>query len=315
MVASRLDRLPDSQVRARETKQPKNHSASSQRPVTHPLDGLIALFQEYLQRSALSPATIRNYLADVRGFVRWLQAERHAVDLPQARHFGDYREYLIRETEHSPATVNRHLQALRVLGRCLQDEGKVTNNPAGEIQLVPNGHADESAPRVLDYDEIERLIVAVRAGARPSLMHRDYAIIELMLQAGLRVNEVAALTMDDIVATHEGLRLIVRGGANDHYREVPLNETLARALREYLAVRPSLSQVNRLFVSQRGQPLSTRSIQRLVESYGEAAQLDDVCANSLRHTCAKKMLAETNAPQLVAQWLGHKHVESLNRYR
>lgn len=187
-------------------------------------------------------------------------------------------------------------------------------NPAGDLRLLPNGNDEETLPRVLDYDEVERLVVAVRAGARPSLMRRDYAIIELMLQAGLRVNEVSALDAGDIASTHEGLRLIVRGAADDHYREVPLNEPLARALREYLEVRPALPDVKRLFVSQRGKPLSTRSIQRLVESYAEAAQLEDVCASSLRHTCAKKMLEETHAPHLVAKWLGHKHVEALRRY-
>lgn len=282
--------------------------------LTHTAEALLAQFEQFLRRSALAPATIRNYLADVRGFVRWLQRGKRVTSPPQDTAFRAYREYLIDETEHSPATVNRHLQALRVFGRCLQETGVVSKNPARDLLLMPNGHGEEPLPRILDYDEIEALVVAVRAGARPSLMRRDYAIVELMLQAGLRVNEVAALMVSDISSSHQGLHVIVRGAADDHYREVPLNEPLARALREYLEVRPALPEVNRLFVSQRGQPLSTRSIQRLVESYAEAAKLEDVCASSLRHTCAKKMLEETQAPHLVAQWLGHKHVEALRRY-
>lgn len=119
----------------------------------------------------------------------------------------------------------------------------------------------------------------------------------------------------DIVPTAYGLRLLVRGSSEQQLRQVPLNETLAHALREYLDVRPAVPEVEQLFVSQQGKPLSTRSIQRLVETYGEAAQLEDVCANSLRHTCAKKMLEEKNPPELVAQWLGYKNVDSLNRYR
>ena len=277
-------------------------------------ESLLSLFEHFLERSALAPATIRNYLADARGFVRWLQFGRRTASFPQSKQFSAYREYLIDETEHTPATVNRHLQALRVLGRCLQEQDGTPDNPARELQLLPNGHDEETLPRVLDYDEIGALIVAVRAGARPSLMRRDYAIIELMLQAGLRVNEVAALDVSDITSTHQGLHIIVRGAADDRYREVPLNEPLARALREYLEVRPALPEVMRLFVSQRGQPLSSRSIQRLVESYADAAQLEDVCASSLRHTCAKKMLDETKSPHLVAQWLGHKHVAALKRY-
>ncbi len=291
-------------------KAPRSPSGSTE---AGSLETLVKRFEAYLTNLALKPATVRNYVADVRGFMRWLE-ERQVHSLPQAEHFQEYRDYLVSAAEHSPATVNRRLQALRVFGRCLVDGQEITENPAREVQLVPNGHDVPIIPRVLDYDEVERLIVAVRAGARPSLMRRDYCIIELMLQAGLRVNEVAALDLEDFALTGNGMRLIVRGAAQDHYREVPLNDTLVRALREYIQVRPNV-QIKRLFVSQRGQPLSMRSIQRLVESYAEAAQLDDVCANSLRHTCAKKLLEENNAPYLVAQWLGHKNVESLNRYR
>lgn len=275
---------------------------------------LLSLFEEFLGRSELAPATIRNYLADVRGFLRWLENDGRGPRSPSAREFRAYREHLIEETEHPPSTVNRHIQALRVFGRCLCEGSITRQNPAQGLKLVPNGHDQDLLPRVLDYDEIEALIIAVRAGARPSLMRRDYAVIELMLQAGLRANEVAGLEVGDIAPTRDGLQVIVRGASDEHYRQVPLNEPLARALREYLQVRPELPGVSHLFISQRGQPLSTRSIQRLVECYAEAAQLEDICASSLRHTCAKKMLEETRAPHLVALWLGHKHVEALKRY-
>lgn len=276
------------------------------------------LFQEFeghLQRVELAPATIRNYCADVRGFVRFLHERLNGSTptLPGAQDFARYREHLIQATDQSPATINRRLQSLRVFGRFLQEKGFAESNPAQHLQLIAN-EQDETAPRVLDDDEITQLIVALRAAASRRLMRRDYAIIELMLQAGLRVHEVAMLTLDDIVPTANGLRLIVRGTADHHFRQVPLNETLARALREYLQFRPAVPNVNTLFVSQQGKPLSTRSIQRLVEAYAEAAELEDVCANSLRHTCAKRLLNE-NSPDAVAKWLGHKSVESLNKYK
>lgn len=293
---------------------------------------LIQDFEGHLQRVELAPATIRNYSADVRGFVRFLlttsrapkdsassaplgtlKQNGHSPIFPSPQDFARYREHLIQATTQSPATINRRLQSLRVFGRFLQEMGFVQENPAQHLQLIANRH-EEIAPRVLDDDEIAQLIVAVRAGARRRLMRRDYAIIELMLQAGLRVHEVALLTKDDIVPTQNGMRLLVRGTAEHHFRQVPLNETLARALREYLQVRPALPDVNTLFVSQQGKPLSTRSIQRLVEDYADAAQLSDVSAYSLRHTCAKKLLNE-NSPEFVAKWLGHKSTESLNKYR
>lgn len=276
---------------------------------------LIQEFETHLDRVELAPATIRNYVADVRGFVRFLleHPNGHLSSIPRARDLERYRTHLIQETTLSPATINRRLQSLRVFGRFMQEKGYSAENPAAHLALISHAQ-QETAPRVLDQDEIAQLIVAVRAGARRSLMRRDYAIIELMLQAGLRVNEVAGLTKQDLVLTPNGMRLVVHGVAEHHYRQVPLTQPLARALREYLEVRPDVPNVTTLFVSQQGKPLSTRSIQRLIEGYAGKAQLADVCANSLRHTCAKKLLDE-NPPETVAQWLGHKSVESLNKYR
>lgn len=277
---------------------------------------LIEEFSAHLERGAFAPATIRSYVADVRGFARWLseQSRNSSLTIPRAREFGRYRQHLIEETNQSPATINRRLHSLRVFGRFLRQAGYVKHDPARRLPLVIPESIEPSPPRILDDDEIAQLRLAVRASARPRLMRRDYAIIELMLQAGLRVNEVAALNLDDLVLTTHGMRLRVRNGTDMRIRQVPLPETLARALREYLAMRPPWPHTSRLFVSQQGKPLSTRSIQRLVEEYADAAQLEDVCANSLRHTCAKKLLAE-HPPHLVAEWLGHKSIEALNRYR
>lgn len=287
------------------------------RPLELPalLPTLLPEFEGHLANQELAPATIRNYSADVRGFVRWLHDRKNGKtpSVPREQDLAKYRQYLIEVTNQSPLSINRRLQSLRMFGRFLNEKGYADENPARDLQLLALGN-DETPPRILDEDEIAQLIVAVRAGARRRLMRRDYAIIELMLQAGLRVHEVALLTQDSLVLTPNGMRLIVRGSREQHVRQVPLNETLARALREYLQVRPALPQVSTLFVSQQGKPLSTRSIQRLVEEYAEAAQLEDVCANSLRHTCAKKLLDE-HSQERVAEWLGHKNVESLNKYK
>jgi integrase len=134
-----------------------------------------------------------------------------------------------------------------------------------------------------------------------------------MLQAGLRVNEVAACRGDDLVLSREGMHLRVES-PRGAIREVPLNETLARAVRDYLSVRPNTPEVDQLFVGQGGRPLSTRAIQRLIETYAAAANLKAVCAQHLRHTCAQRMLAETHDPELVAQWLGKRSVAGLEKF-
>jgi integrase len=134
-----------------------------------------------------------------------------------------------------------------------------------------------------------------------------------MLEAGLRVHEVAALCMED-VRTPRRIHVAASGSQNGG-RVVPLNTSAARALRAYLATRPAIPQVEHVFLSQRGQSLSVRSIQRLVDTYARAAGLKGVCAQSLRHTCAQMMLDETRDEALVARRLGHCSTRMLKRYR
>lgn len=274
---------------------------------------ILRRFERYLQKHALSPATIRNYLADLRAFSRWhTNRAPRATDF-SAADFRAYREHLCQETTHSPATVNRRLQSLRLFGRFLHETGQVDENPTLELALIQNGHDNHTAPRILSRTEIARLFDAV-ADARPSLEQRDVAIMQLMLYAGLRVHEVAALRLDDVVLNGRRSRVQVQGNRRDKPRVIPLNATVIKTVREYLVIRPAIPRMDHLFLSQRGRPLSMRSIQRLVETYARSAGLKNVCAQSLRHTCAKNMLVETEDAGQVARWLGHRNTKMLDRY-
>lgn len=279
-----------------------------------PLDAtLFEHFEHYLHAHILSPATVRNYLADLRAFSRWL-VERNSHTAPLTRaDFWAYRDYLCRETEHSTATVNRRLQSLRTFGRFLQEIGQVPENLASDIELIHNGSGNGTLPHTLTPSETERLIAALQEG-RPNLRRRDYAILQLMLQAGLRVHEVAALRTNDLITTSRGMRVEVGRNSGNGHRVVPLNAVAARALHDYLAARQAMPQVDHLFLSQRGRPLSLRSIQRLIDNYARAAGLKGVSAQALRHTCAKMMLENTRDAVLVARWLGHRDARALDRY-
>ncbi len=297
-------------------KAPPHVSTAVARHSVYPraqLPHIFARFENYLDQHALSPATIRNYLADLRAFARWHAARRTHPHTFTSADFRAYREHLCNETAHSPATVNRRLQSLRLFGRFLHEMGHTEENPTRELKLVRNGNGDHPAPRTLSRVEITRLTEATRAG-RPSLTERDHAIMELMLQAGLRVAEVAELCLSDIVASSRGTRIHVRGNARRGERIVPLNREAARAVRHYLPTRPAIPRIDHLFLSQRGQPLSMRSIQRLIDQHARAAGLQGVCAQSLRNTCTKNMLAQTRDAAQVARWLGQRNIQGLERY-
>ncbi|MDE3089118.1 MAG: tyrosine-type recombinase/integrase [Chloroflexota bacterium] len=308
-------RLPPRKLAPGNRKAPRRDSSVVDRPSFYRrarLQSILNHFETYLDQHALSPATVRNYLADLRAFSRWHAARRRTTTF-SPDDFRAYRDHLCRETQHSPATVNRRLQSLRLFGRFLHEMGHAPENPTRELQLLRNGNGHSPAPRTLSPTEAARLNEAIRAG-RPRLVQRDYAILQLMLHAGLRVHEVAALRLSDLGAARRGMTVAVRGNPGGKDRLVPLDSAAARAVREYLPTRPAIPRVDHLFLSQRGCPLSVRSIQRLVDSYARSAGLKGISAQSLRHTCAKKMLEETRDPALVAQRLGHQNARALGKY-
>ena len=305
MRTNRANSVRDSE----NSKSPHASHSVSARPSLAPQT--LHRFETYLHRHALSPATIRNYLADLRAFARWHTARQSIRDGLSPADFRAYRAHLCNKTAHSPATVNRRLQSLRLFGRFLHETGQSADNPTRDIQLVRNGNARAPAPRTLTRAEIARLLAAVHA-ARPSLAARDLAIVQLMLQAGLRVHQVAALRVEDVALAGRNARVHVRG--NGEPRLVPLNALVARALRDYLPTRPAIPRLENLFLSQRGQALSIRSIQRLVDAAARAAGLPKVSAQSLRHTCAKNMLEETRDAGVVARWLGCRDARTLEKY-
>lgn len=276
---------------------------------------LIQRFQNYLEQHSLSPATIRNYLADLRAFARWQALWGHSETRLNAADFSAYRDYLTAETAHLPATVNRRLQSLRLFGRFLHETGQTAENPARDLVLVPNhngnGNGNGHVPRTLTEEEIQRLRDSIRS-SRPIHNQRDYAIMQMMLHAGLRVHEIAELEMRDVVHAPRGMQLQIHSNGNGA-RAVPLNAAAARALRDYLAVRPMIPNVAQVFVSQRGQPLSLRSVQRLIDLHARSAGLNGISAQMLRYTCAKNLLRKKNVKH-VAKFLGHHDLKALEKY-
>ena len=109
------------------------------------IEALVEPFEGYLHQSQLKPATVRSYAADVRAFVRWLSDQ--GAKVLAADQFTAYRDFLVQAAQHSSATVNRRLQALRVFGRFLEHRGETRSNPAVQLRLVPNGKTEPALPR------------------------------------------------------------------------------------------------------------------------------------------------------------------------
>ena len=133
------------------------------------------------------------------------------------------------------------------------------------------------------------------------------AILQLLLHTGLRVNELINLQRDDLIFDNPGLRLRVSSDQDDKVRYLPLCSEVYKALNDYLAMRPQTTTAQHLFLNQQGQPISDRTVQRIISDCARSARLTGVSAQSLRRTFALQLLAETNDLELVSARLGHQN--------
>jgi integrase/recombinase XerC len=264
-----------------------------------------------LVKLGLSPATIINYLADMQGVARWCVESGQGCSLLNltADDVRAYCQHLRAARGLAPATVNRHLQAIRKFCDFARQADLMESNPAANVKRL---QAPPTLRRALNADEIARLLEAAQAG-RPSLVKRDYAIIQLFLQTGIKVGELTELQLADIELTDRKGVLTVTGNGNNNHRRIPLKAPTCQALQNYLRVRPPSPGVKHLFLSQEGNSISTRTVQRLVNVYTKAAGLSDVSTHTLRYTFATSMLEETGDVTAVANLLGYRSVATTLR--
>lgn len=265
-------------------------------------------FEESLTQAALSSSTIVNYLADLRTFLQWGQCEvdsDFSLLIVRQDHIRLYQHHLTGNLNRAASTVNRHLMALKKFFAFALRMGLISTNPMVGVALV---QADEPvAPPTLSDEALDKLLAAAHNGPRAGLVRRDVAILELLIYAGLRVSEITNLHKDDLIFDHPGVRLKVCYQQDDSKtRYLPLSPQICRTLNDYLAVRPQSARTDCLFLNQRGQPISERTVQRVVNDYAKAAGLKKVSAQTLRRTFALQLFRETNDLALVSERLGHQ---------
>jgi len=160
----------------------------------------------------------------------------------------------------------------------------------------------------LSRKEQQALLRAVRQGEN----QRDLAIVKIMLGAGLRISEAAALKVSDLeISDHSGW-VKVRVGKGMKSRSIPLSVQVRKALQAYLKIRPDEDEED-LFLGQRG-PLSEWGIHAIVKKYAFQARLEDVTSHTLRHRFAKNLVEASTPLDQVAILLGHESLDTTRIY-
>ena len=274
--------------------------------------GWMTPFLASLARDDLAPATLRGYRYDLRHFLAWhrtVQDRAFAIEGLAEYDLIAYRQHMV-ATGLRPATVNRRLDALRRLCRWARGTGAL----AADVR--PMRTTRNRQPVGLADIEIHGLLRAAGASSH-GLAARNYAIAQLMLQAGLRVSEVAALQVADITMSDRSGSVRIRHGKGLKAREVPLNASVRRALKQHLERRQAPNKDAPMFVSSRETAMPVRTIQAVISSLARRARLKRVAvsAHTLRHTFALGYLRD-NPGKLVelASLLGHDSLDTTAIY-
>ena len=269
-------------------------------------------FVRALAREDLSPLTVRGYGRDLELFLDWYAPNKleklSAVDLIH------YRQHLADEKGLRPASLNRRLEALRRFCRWAHQEKKLKSNVAAEVKLARTVRGVR--PKGLSDSEIQSLLRAAGQSAH-ALGKRNYALVQMMLQTGLRVSEAAHLWVADLALRERAGSVRIRQGKGRKEREIPLNSSARRGLRAYLATRGPLEPSDPVFLSENGAPLSLRSIQSVLAELARRANVTrlPVSAHTTRHTFALAFL-KRHPGKLVelAALLGHESLDTTAIY-
>ncbi len=262
-------------------------------------------FLRTLEGKNRSAATLKAYKADILQFFIWLADNNLAATTPDRIVKADITDYLAALSRYGLSGVSRarKLAAVREYFRYLLDHGHIEKSPAQGIETPKREKKSRNYLHPKEYNQLLGL-----AAGNP----RDYAILQVFLQTGLRVSELVHLGIDDIDLSERTLH--VRVGKGMAERTLQLEKKVHQALKSYLAVRPA-GYEEHLFLNRDDTPLGERGVEKLVTRYTKQAGFTKrITPHSLRHTFATAKAGRgVNSFQL-RDWLGHKNLNTTQIY-
>lgn len=257
-------------------------------------------FKKYLKDNKHSNSTVIAYGKDIDqlvGFLEELQkAQVHDVKKE------DLEAFLAKMNKegYTPKSVSRKINSTRTFYRFLKISEYITDDPS---LLIIHPTYQLAPPRILTPTEYRALRDAARNDARM------YAVIELLLQTGIRIGELAALKLSDMQKDS----LHIAPFEKHEERTVPLNKRAKDALDKYLEIRPKVTE-DTLFITKSGKPFLIRNIRTAVERYFRLAEIKGAKVNDLRHTFVAHHLKHGVSLIMLSKILGHKRLSTTERY-
>lgn len=288
----------------------------------------LARFLSYkLSIQGASEKTVYEYSIDLTGFFRYVfrhrKIEDQELDLTSisdediaqisSQNIYEYLLYTATVLQNGAASRARKLCAIRGFFKFLATKEKsISENPAKDIDAPAVKHA---LPRYLSLEESRMLLDAAKKEGSENAK-RDYLILTLFLNCGMRVSELAGISLSDLSSNLS--ELIVTGKGNKQ-RLIYLNEACVGALKDYLKQRKGIfcKDENALFVSRNSRKLSVKTVQWIVYKYLKIAGLEQkqYSAHKLRHTAATLLYGTGKVDvRVLKDILGHEQLNTTQIY-
>jgi len=213
---------------------------------------------------------------------------------------------------YSGLTRKRKVVTIRSFFSFLYRDGYINVDIASKV-ILP--FTETTTPHVLTQVECDRLRTACLANPR------DKAIIEILLQTGIKLSELTRLTLNDVVLYNsdreaQGELGFIRIGGNRGKKErmIPLNDKANFALKAFLKVREN-AENNLLFLNRFGEPVSDRGVQKMLRKYLKHAGIGNASIHTLRHTFGANHLARGASLKVVKELMGHRDSRSAMIYQ
>lgn len=257
-------------------------------------------FVSYLTDAHRAHATIVAYSKDIEQLITFLSTmgKKSASQVEKLDLDGFLKK--LSNDGYTPKSLSRKINSLKTFYRFLKNQGHITTNPASEIS---HPKYDIKPPRVLSKMEYRALRDACRTDIR------THAIVETFLQTGIRIGELAALTMEDVKEKD----LVIRPQENHPERTIPLNKAAKTALDKWLTIRPK-GESHALFITKTGRPLLVRNIRTTIDRYFKMAGIENAKVNDLRHTFIAHHLASGTPLTMISKLVGHKRLATTEKY-
>lgn len=263
-------------------------------------------FIDHLKKKNRSSSTVLAYGKDIEQLVDFLQQlERSQVHEITKEDLEAFMAKLV-NTGYTLKSVSRKTNSTKTFFKFLKIQEYISSDPAS---LITHPKFQTKPPRILSKTEYAALRDACRHDVR------TFAIVEMLLQTGIRIGELSRVKVEDARVSESGKNseLIVDPYEGNPGRIVPLNKSVMEAIKSYLRIRPETKERS-LFVTKTGKPLLVRNIRSTIDRYFKIAEIANAKVNDLRHTFVAHHLKKGASLVLVSKIAGHKRLSTTEKY-